>query len=109
MFTHHPLDEQDPARHWYFRDHPQHAHARNRERARRILAASGRVKAVFNGHMHLNTVEVIEGIPYITVMSLVDKAMTSEPAGCFAEIRATDAGALEITVRGRQSMAVSFR
>jgi predicted phosphodiesterase len=109
VFTHHPLDEQDPARHWYFRDHPHHAHANNRERARKIFTASGRVKAVFNGHMHLNTVEVIDGIPYLTVMSLVDRAATAEPSGCFAEIRASDAGAIELTVRGRQSVAVSFR
>jgi len=109
VFCHHPLDEQDPGRHWYFADHPGHALAGNRERARRILAASGRVRAVFNGHMHLNTVEVIDGIPYITVMSLVDSKMTSGPSGCFAEITLTDAGAVEIRVRGRLPLAVAFR
>ena len=109
VFCHHPLDEQDPGRHWYFADHPDHALARNRERARRILAASGRVRAVFNGHMHLNTVEVIDGVPYITVMSLVDSKMTGGPSGCFAEIALTDAGAVEVRVRGQLPLAVAFR
>jgi len=109
VFSHHPLDEQDPARHWYFIDHPQHAHAANRERARRILAASGRVKAVFNGHMHLNTVEVIDGIPYITVMSLVDAGITQIPAGCFAEVTLSGRGEVEISVGGRWPAAMAFR
>jgi 3',5'-cyclic AMP phosphodiesterase CpdA len=109
VFCHHPLDEQDPGRHWYFADHPDHALAGNRERARRVLAASGRVRAVFNGHMHLNTVEVIDGIPYITVMSLVDSKMTNGPSGCFAEIVLTDAGAVEVRLRGQLPMAVAFR
>jgi len=109
VFCHHPLDEQDPSRHWYFGRHPAHARARNRERARRILAASGRVKAVFNGHMHLNTAEVIDGIPYITVMSLVDSGITRGPSGCFAEISATASGAVEIKIGGELSMALAFR
>jgi 3',5'-cyclic AMP phosphodiesterase CpdA len=109
VFCHHPLDEQDPGRHWYFADHPGHALARNRERARRILAASGRVRAVFNGHMHLNTVEVIDGIPYITLMSLVDSKATGGPSGCFAEITLNDAGGVEVRIHGRLPLAVAFR
>lgn len=109
VFCHHPLDEQDPGRHWYFADHPDHALARNRERARRIIAASRRVRAVFSGHMHLNTVEVIDGVPYITVMSLVDSKLTNGPSGCFAEIVLTHSGAVEIKIEGHLSMAVAFR
>jgi predicted phosphodiesterase len=90
VFCHHPLDEQDPGRHWYF-------------------AASGRVRAVFNGHMHLNTVEVIDGVPYVTVMSLVDSRITNGPSGCFAEIVLTDAGAVEVKIGGKLPMAVAFR
>ncbi len=109
VLCHHPLDEQDPGRHWYFADHPDHALARNREQARRIIAASGRVRAVFNGHMHLNTVEVISGVPYITVMSLVDSKITNGPSGCFAEIVLTDAREVEVKIRGQLSMALAFR
>ena len=64
---------------------------------------------MFNGHMHLNTVEVIEGIPYVTVMSLVDSAITKGPSGCFAEITVSDDGAVEAKIRGKLSSAVAFR
>jgi Icc protein len=109
VFCHHPLDEQDPSRHWYFRNHPHHAWAANRQRARSVLSRSGRVKAVFNGHMHLNTVEVIDGVPYLTLMSLVDSGITKGPSGCYGEISLTEAGGLEVTIRGQLSVAVSFR
>jgi 3',5'-cyclic AMP phosphodiesterase CpdA len=109
VFCHHPLDEQDPGRHWYFTHHRDHAGCRNRARARAILAASGRVRAVFNGHMHLNTVEVIAGIPYITLMSLVDSGITKGPSGCHAEISLFDTGEIEVNIRGQLPLAVAFR
>jgi len=109
VFCHHPLDEQDPSRHWYFTHHHDHAWCRNRERARAILKASGRVKAVFNGHMHLNTVEIIDGVPYVTLMSLVDAGVTKGPSGCYAEVSARNPGGLEVTIRGELSLAVAFR
>src|SRR5262245_56352743 len=49
VFSHHPIDEQDESEHWYFPTHPGCALAENRERARAILAASGKVRAVFSG------------------------------------------------------------
>jgi len=109
VFCHHPLDEQDPSRHWYFRDHHDHALANNRKRARTIIAGSRRVKAVFNGHMHLNTVEVIGGVPYITLMSLVDAGITRGPSGCWGEITLGEGGNVEVKIRGQLSIAVSFR
>jgi 3',5'-cyclic-AMP phosphodiesterase len=109
VFCHHPLDEQDPSRHWYFKDHHDHAWARNRQRARKILADSRRVKAVFNGHMHLNTVEVIDGLPYLTLMSLVDAGITNGPSGCWGEITLGDTGSVEFRIRGQLSLGVAFR
>jgi len=109
VFCHHPLDEQDPSRHWYFKDHHDHAWANNRQRARAIIAASRRVKAVFNGHMHLNTVEVIDGVPYLTLMSLVDAGITRGPSGCWGEITLGERGSVEFKIRGQLSSAVSFR
>jgi hypothetical protein len=64
---------------------------------------------VFNGHMHLNTVEVIGGVPYITLMSLVDAGITRGPSGCWGEITLGEGGSVEVKIRGQLSIAVSFR
>lgn len=109
VFSHHPLDEQESRSHWYFAHHPTHALAVNRERARRLFRRSGRVRAVFNGHMHWNHVDVIDGIPYVTVMSLVDASVTDGPAGCYAEIALDEAGPIEVKVRGNLPMGFAWR
>ena len=105
VFGHHPLDEQDSAAHWYFPTHPGTDLAVNRGRAREILARSGKVRAVFGGHMHWNHVEVIDGIPYVTVGSLVEVRLTGGvPSGGFAEVVLEDDGRLRVDVRGRLPM-----
>lgn len=106
VFCHHPLDEQDSRPHWYFKTHPDHALAVNRERARTLFARSGRVRAVFSGHMHWNHTEVIDGIPYITVHSLVDCSLTAgRAAGGFSELLLEEGARVEVTVRGGLPMA----
>jgi 3',5'-cyclic AMP phosphodiesterase CpdA len=106
VFSHHPLDEQDVSRHWYFPSHPDCALAVNRARARQIFARSGKVRAVFHGHMHWNHAEVIDGIPYITVGSLVEMRLTGgQPAGGYAEVTVEDGGRLRVEVRGRLPMS----
>lgn len=109
VFCHHPLDEQDSRPHWYFRTHPTHALAVNRERVRGLFARSGRVRAVFSGHMHWNHVEVIEGTPYITVESLVDCGLTNgNPAGGFSEVLLEETGPVDVKVRGGLPMEFAY-
>lgn len=109
VFCHHPLDEQDSSPHWYFRIHPTHALAVNRERARALFARSGRVRAVFSGHMHWNHTEVLDGIPYITVASLVDSNFTNgQPAGGFSEVLLEEGGRVEVKVRGGLPMEFTY-
>ena len=109
VFCHHPLNEQDPLPHWYFRQHPEHALAVNRERARALLARTGRVRAAFHGHMHWNHTAVLDGIPYITVESLVCCGLTDgRPAGAFTEVLLAEKGDVEVTVRGAVPMTYRF-
>lgn len=109
VFCHHPLDEQDGSSHWYFKTHPDHALAVNRERARALFARSGRVRAVFSGHMHWSHTEVIDGIPYITVASLVDCSFTNrQPAGAFSEVLLGESGRVEVTVRCDLPMTFTY-
>ena len=101
VFSHHPLDEQDESAHWYFPTHPDCALARDRERARAIMARSGKVRGVFSGHMHWNHAEAIDGIPYVTIGSLVEVRLSGgQPAGGFAEVALEDGGRLVVDVRG---------
>lgn len=99
VFCHHPLDEQ-PLAGGYFEAHPGHAHARNRAQARRILEEAGRVLAVVSGHMHWTRATVINGIPYVTVGSLVDGGFTGgRPCGTFSEVT-IDASGIDVRVAG---------
>lgn len=105
VFCHHPLDEQDVSQHWYFPSHPGCALAINRERARAIFARSGKVQAVFTGHMHWNHTAVVDGIPYVTIGSLVETRLTGgQPSGGFAEVTVEQTGRIAVEVRGRLPM-----
>jgi len=109
IFSHHPLDEQKFDSHWFFAKHPDFALAVNRERSRALFARSGKVKAVFNGHMHWNNVEVIDGIPYITIGSLVDGGLTDgRPASAFAEVTLDEGVRVSVEVRGELPMSFSY-
>ncbi len=59
--------------------------------------------------MHWNHTQVLDGIPYLTVESLVCCGMTGgEPAGGFTEVVLEEAGSLQVTVRGRLPMIFSY-
>jgi hypothetical protein len=54
----------------------------NRAEIREIISKSGKVVAVFNGHLHWNHFDMHDGIPYYTIQSLTeneeDKGIVSE-------------------------------
>lgn len=45
---------------------------RNHERVRQVLAKSGKVAAVLQGHFHQNRLRTIQGIPYTVLRSVID-------------------------------------
>lgn len=45
---------------------------RNASAVRRILEESGKVRAVFQGHSHKNDIQQIQGIPYITMVAMIE-------------------------------------
>ncbi|HKV45970.1 MAG TPA: metallophosphoesterase [bacterium] len=96
----HPLDEQRLDGHWYFAAHPAHAYARGREAVRWAIERSGRVLAVFSGHIHWTRVTTIGGIPYVTLGSLVDGGFThGRPCGTFAAVTVRQR-AIDVEVAG---------
>ena len=103
VLMHHPASEQELEDSRYFADAPHLALVKERADLRRILAESGRVRAVFNGHVHRNHLDVIDGIPYVTVQSLVenlDEDAPGRPAAAYAVAR-IDARRLVVRVHGQ--------
>jgi 3',5'-cyclic-AMP phosphodiesterase len=72
VLMHHSASEQslDDSRWWPGRAHL--ALVKERAELRHAFEQSHRVRAVINGHLHWNHLDVIAAIPYITVQSLIE-------------------------------------
>jgi len=110
VLMHHAASEQplDDSRWWPGRAHI--ALVKERAELRRIFEQSGRVRAVFNGHLHWNHLDVIRGIPYVTVQSLienVDDDAPGRPAAAYAVVRLR-ADRMVVRVRGNDPARYQF-
>jgi 3',5'-cyclic AMP phosphodiesterase CpdA len=102
VFMHHSASEQylEDSRWWPGRSHL--ALVKERAELRRIFEESGRVRAVFNGHLHWNHLDVLGGIPYITVQSLIENLDDDGPgraASAHAVVTLGESG-MRVRVRG---------
>ena len=108
VFGHHPLDEPALEGHHYFADRPSLAAVQNRAEVRAVLESAPAVAAVFSGHLHRTRAAEINGIPYVTIGSLVDTAYTEgEPAGVYALVTVGSA-AVTVGVFGRAPAGFTF-
>jgi len=107
VFMHHPISDQDFTQSFWFKEAGHKALVENRTEVRAILEASGKVRGVFNGHMHRNDMTVHSGIPYITVQACVeDVHNTGTPSKAFALVTVA-ADSLKVDVHGADP--ASFR
>jgi len=93
ILMHHTASEQDLAYNRWFYRAPHLCKVVERRRLRRILEASGKVIAVFNGHLHWNHFDLCGGIPYVTVQSLIENLeedAPGRPAAAHAVCRLSD-------------------
>jgi 3',5'-cyclic AMP phosphodiesterase CpdA len=102
VFMHHSASDQyvEDSRWWPGRSNV--ALVKDRVELRRILEQSGRVRAVFNGHLHWNHLDVIAGIPYVTVQSLIenlDEDAPGRPAAAHAVVHLGEHG-MRVRVHG---------
>jgi 3',5'-cyclic-AMP phosphodiesterase len=93
VLMHHSASDQplDDSRWWPGRSHI--ALVKERAELRRVFEESGRVRAVYNGHLHWNHLDVIAGIPYVTLQSLIenlDDDAPGRPAAAHAVVRLSD-------------------
>lgn len=79
VLMHHSAADQDLAGNRWFEGSPHICLVRERRKLRALLEQHGDVRAVFNGHLHWNHVDVIRGIPYVTVQSLIENLDDDAP------------------------------
>jgi Icc protein len=86
VFSHVPFGGASAAGNYYFGHRPRSwAEYAQAEDIRRVIEESERCVACVAGHVHRNTVQVVDGIPYLTVQSLTETSTTAPaPAGAWA-------------------------
>ncbi len=72
VFVHHPLADQNLRGNFWFEGRENKGLISNRQEIRKIIQDSGKVLAVFNGHVHWNKLNVHNKIPHFTIQSLVE-------------------------------------
>jgi 3',5'-cyclic AMP phosphodiesterase CpdA len=93
VLMHHPASDQSLDDSRWFASAPHLALVKERAALRAIFEESARVRLVINGHVHRNHLDVIRGIPYVTVQSLIENLDEDAPgrvAGAYAVVRLDD-------------------
>jgi 3',5'-cyclic-AMP phosphodiesterase len=110
VLMHHPASDQDLTGNRWFEARPYVCRVAERKALRRVLEESGKVRAVFNGHVHWNHLDVIRGIPYVTLQSLIENLDDDAPgraAGAFA-VCDLDPRRMTVTIHGEESARYQF-
>jgi 3',5'-cyclic AMP phosphodiesterase CpdA len=110
VLMHHSASEQDLDDSFWFKGVPQLALVKEREELRQILEESGKVRVVFNGHVHRNHLDVIRGIPYVTIQSLIenlDEDAPGRPAAAHALATITESR-IVVRVHGNDPARYQF-
>jgi hypothetical protein len=111
VLMHHPASEMRLEGNLWFEKAPHICRVAERRRLRAILERSQKVIAVFNGHVHWNHLDVIEGIPYVTVQSLTENVEDDAPGNPAAAWAVCNLEAHELLVRifGSQPARYQFQ
>jgi hypothetical protein len=107
---HHSASEQDLEDSLWFKGLSHLALVKERAELRQILQASGKVRVVFNGHVHRNHLDVIAGIPYVTIQSLIENLDEDAPGRAAAAhaIATIDESRIVVRVRGNDPARYQF-
>jgi 3',5'-cyclic AMP phosphodiesterase CpdA len=105
VLMHHPASEMRLEGNRWFEKRPNLCRIVERRALREVIEQSAKVLAVFNGHVHWNHFDVIAGIPYITLQSLIENLDEDAPgrvAGAYA-VCDLDDRRLVVTVYGAET------
>jgi 3',5'-cyclic-AMP phosphodiesterase len=93
VLMHHSAADQDLRGNPWFEGRAHVCLVRERRKIRALVEAHGDVRAVFNGHLHWNHLDVIAGIPYVTLQSLIENLDDDAPgraAAAHAVVRVSE-------------------
>lgn len=92
LFSHVPVSGHSQKGNYYFERNPDAStYPGAADRARAILATARVPVAAFSGHVHWNTLTMVDGQPHFTLQSLTESFTTHpEPAGSFALLELGD-------------------
>jgi calcineurin-like phosphoesterase family protein len=110
VLMHHSASEQDLRGNYWFEGREHVALVKERAAFRAILRESGKVRLVLNGHVHWNHVDVIDGLPFVTLQSLIenlDEDAPGRPAAAHAVVR-LDARRTTIEIEGAERARYQF-
>jgi hypothetical protein len=99
VLMHHPASDQRLDGNRWFERAPHLCRIAERRELRGVLEASGKVAAVFNGHVHWNHLDVIGGIPYVTLQSLTENLDDDAPGRAAAAFAVVDVEPRRMRVR----------
>ncbi len=109
LFTHVPLGGGSMRGNYYFEGQPA-AGATYQDLAglQELLLGNDHLKVAVAGHVHWNSVNVIDGVPFLTVQSLSELATTApSPAGAWARLK-LGATTVNLDVQGRDRFQVTL-
>ena len=106
VLMHHPASEMRLEGNRWFEKSPHVCRVVERRPLRDVITKSGKVIAVFNGHVHWNHFDVIAGIPYITLQSLIENLDDDAPGRVAAAYAVCDLDdrRLVVTVHGAEQL-----
>lgn len=106
VLMHHPASEMRLDGNRWFDKRPHLCRIAERRALRDVIRQSGKVLAVFNGHVHWNHFDLIGGVPYITLQSLIENLDDDAPGRAAAAhaVCDLDERRLVITVYGAETL-----
>ncbi|WP_117195812.1 metallophosphoesterase family protein [Rhizobium terrae] len=91
IMSHVPVSGHAQESNYYFERNPQFSCYPNADRVRALLRAATIPVVWFSGHVHWNTVTMVDGIPHVTVQSLTETfTCHPEPAGTWGLLELDD-------------------
>jgi hypothetical protein len=107
LVTHVPLSGHAQTGNYYFERNPGHATYAENAEIRGVIAKAPCPLIALAGHVHWNTLTMVDGVAHLTLQSLTETFTTGEPAGSTAVIE-IDGDEFRWTVGGLDRVAITL-